>query len=165
MLLRHGYAGDYLGKDGKDPSNINRTLMPDGVAAAKAIAAWISDAKRDMMPNSIYCSPIVRAVMTAKIVSKAIGVPYVIDQTLEISKPCEMLIKKICADKSISRPLLIAHRDNIEPALRRLNFLDSADIDPIAMCELRVLKVNRSDSTWKEKTRVLPSDLGGNDYY
>jgi phosphohistidine phosphatase SixA len=164
-IMRHGFAGDYMGKEGKDPSNVNRALQPDGIDAVTAIAEWMADPARNMVPNAIYASPIKRAQQTAKIMSDTFGIRVITDPTLEISKPAEMLIKKIAADKSITRPLLIAHRDNLEPALRRLNGMSDDEIDPIAMAELRALKVDRDDATWTEKTRVLPSDLGCIDYY
>ena len=165
LVLRHAYAGNVIGKDARTPKDYARKLQQDGIDAANALADWMSDPKRDMVPNSIVTSPITRAVQTAQILSAAFGIKYTTDETLEISKPVEMYIKKICADKSITRPLIIAHTDNIMPALRYLNALDKADLDPIGMCELRVLKFDRSDCTWDEKLRMLPSDLGGEDHY
>ncbi len=160
--MRHGFAGDYVGKDNVDDA---RKLQPDGIDAVKALAQWMASPKRNMVPNSIVCSPLRRAVETAKLMSDAFGLPYAIDQNLERSKPMEMFIKKCCGDKSIRRPLLIAHIDNIVPALAKLNYLDKMQVDAIAMAEMRVLKLDRDDCTWDEKLRVLPSDLDGVDYY
>lgn len=161
-LMRHGYAGDYIGKRDVDDA---RKLQPDGVDAVNAIASWMGDSKRNYAPTAIVCSPIRRAVDTAKIMSDAFGIDFTIDQNLEISKPMEMLMKKLAADKSVSKILLIAHTDNIVPALARLNYLDKSEVDPPAMAELRILKVGRKDAQWKEKLRVLPSDLNCVDYY
>ena len=163
--MRHAFAGDYMGKEGKDPSNLKKPLKQDGIDAVNALASWMADPKRNEVPNSIVCSPILRAVQTAKIMSDAFGIKYTIDQTLEISKPMEMLVKKYCDDSSITRPLIIAHRDNIEPGLARLNYLSNSEVDPIAMAELRIFKIDRGSCMWKEKSRRLPSDLGCLDYY
>jgi phosphohistidine phosphatase SixA len=161
-VMRHGYAGDYTGK--KDTDNA-RTLQPDGIAAVKTLAAWMGDTKHNEVPTCIVCSPIRRAVDTARLMSDAFGLPYAIDQNLEKDRPMEMFIKKCAADQGIRRPLLISHSDNIVPGLARLNYLPRTEVDPIAMAELRILKVDRDEVMWKEKNRILPSDLGGTDYY
>ena len=165
LLMRHGDAGDYLGKEGKDPSNLKRELTDDGIDAVTNLGNWMSDPKRNLVPNSISCSPVVRGVQTAKILSGIFGVKYAVEQNLEISKPMEMFIKKCAADPSVKRPLIISHSDNINPGLRRLNNLDETDYDPIAKAELRILRVDRKDATWKELQRVMPSDIGGTDIY
>jgi phosphohistidine phosphatase SixA len=170
-LLRHGYAGDYIGKDQgaqflHNPEDLARRLMPDGVDAANAIAGWMQS--KDELPTVIYHSPVKRAAQTAKIIGKTLGVPTVEEQNLEISKPLEMVVKRLAADKAQKRVALVAHTDNIVPGLRALNWLSGAEkfaVDPIAMAELRILDIDRDSFTWDERLRVLPSDLGCVDYY
>lgn len=170
-VLRHGYAGDYIGKDeGKDfvhnPDDLARKLEPDGIDAVNALGAWMVD--NDAIPSLILYSPVTRAKQTAKLLSTVTGAPSREEQNLEISKPLEMVVKKLAADPDMKRVALVAHTDNILPGLRALNWLSGADkfaVDPIAMAELRILKVDRDSFTWDEKQRVLPSDIGATDYY
>lgn len=171
FLLRHGYAGDQiLGKDGErspqDPKDLARSLDPNGIDAVTRLAAWMSD--NDAVPTIIYHSPIRRAAQTAKILARALGVKAVPDQALELRKPVEMVIKRLAKDEDSRRVAIIAHHDNTLEGLRALNFLSGADkyeVDPMAMAELRILKVDRDTAMWDERYRVLPSDLGGTDYY
>jgi phosphohistidine phosphatase SixA len=161
-VMRHGYAGDYSGKRDVDDK---RKLQPDGIDAVKAMAAWMADSKHNEVPTCIVCSPIQRALDTARLMSDAFGLPFSVDQNLEKERPMEMFIKKCAADKGIRRPLLISHSDNIVPGLARLNYLARTEVDPIAMAELRILKVDRDSVMWKEKNRILPSDNDCIDFY
>lgn len=169
--IRHGYAGDYIGKDESanfvhNPKDLARVLLPEGIAAAKAVAQWMQD--NDQVPNAIYYSPVMRAVQTAKIIGRTLGVKCTEEPNLAIDKPWEMVVKRLAADDTMKRIALVAHSDNTVPGLRALNFLSGADkfsVDPIAMAELRILKVDRDSFTWDEQQRVLPSDLGQADYY
>lgn len=168
LVMRHGYAGPYKGsKDDRTNSDDKLPLQPDGVDAVNAIIDWLGDPSRDAVPNSITCSPLTRAQQTAGMIAKAFGLKAVVDQSLDPGKPMEMIIKRYADDPTIKRPLIIAHSDNINPGLRRLNQLDALDpdYDPIAMAELRWLVLDRGDYTWKLKRNILPSDLGGTDYY
>ena len=170
-LLRHGYAGDYIGKDEganfvHNPADLARKLEDDGIDAATSLAAWMKD--KGEIPTVIYHSPVVRAAMTARILGRELGVRTVPEQGLEIDKPAEMVVKRLARDKANKRVCLVAHTDNIVPGLRALNWLSGADkykVDPIAMAELRILDVDRSSFTWDELARVQPSDLGGVDHY
>lgn len=169
--IRHGWAGDYIGKDQSanfvhNPDDLARVLLPEGIDSAKLLAGWMRD--NDEIPNLILYSPVMRAKQTGRILGRELGVKAVEEPNLEISKPWEMVVKCVAKDDSMKRIALVSHRDNIEPGLRALNFLSGADkflVDPICMAECRVLKVDRESFTWDEKQRVLPSDLGGTDYY
>jgi phosphohistidine phosphatase SixA len=169
--LRHGYAGDYIGKDQGEyfvhnPEDLVRPLKRDGIAAAKAVAQWMAD--NDEIPNQILCSPVTRATQTGKIIASELGIRCTVEENLEISKPWEMVVKRLAADDTQKRIALVAHKDNILPGMRALNFLSGADkfdVDPIAMAELRIIRVDRKSFLWDELDRVLPSDLGETDYY
>lgn len=164
--MRHAWAGDYRGKkDDLGKADDTRELQQDGLDAIDALIAWMSDPSRDAVPNSVTTSPLTRAMQTGQRIAKAFGLKAVVDQNLDPGKPMEMLIKRYASDPTVKRPLIVAHSDNINPGLRRLNALDETEYDPIAMCELRWLVLDRDDCTWAEKQRVLPSDLGGTDYY
>lgn len=160
--MRHGYPGPYVGDRTKDDL---RALAQDGIDAVTAMATWMADTKRNYIPTSIACSPIKRCVMTAQIMSDTFGIKFTIDPNLSIGKPLEMVLKAYADDKSISRPLLIAHSDNLRPGLARLNYVPKEEVDPHAMGELRIIKLDRTKYTWKEKLRQLPGDLGCVDYF
>jgi len=169
--LRHGYAGDYIGKDESanfvhNPQDLARVLLPDGIAAAKAMAGWMRE--NDEIPTVIFHSPVIRAKQTARIIGRELGVRAIEEPNLAIDKPWEMVVKKIAADDGMKRVAVVAHSDNTVPGMRALNFLSGEDkfqVDPIAMAELRVLRVDRKSFTWDEEQRVLPSDLGETDFY
>ena len=163
LLMRHAYAGAPIGKEKNTPADLGRPVLPDGVEAAQNLADYLL--KKDLVPNAIRHSPVKRAKQTAKILGDAWGVRPIEDPNLEMTKPVAMPIKAIAADNAQKRILVISHADAIAKALRTLNFLDDYYVDPIASCELRVLEVKRKDGSWKELDRVLPSDLGGIDYY
>lgn len=170
-VIRHGYAGDYIGRNQganfiHNPADLNRVLMQDGIDAANSLAAWMADTGET--PNVIFHSPVMRAKQTAKILGRQLGVKVSEFPTLQISKPFNMAVKYVAADPKMKRVALVAHIDNIVPGLRALNYLSGSDrfgVDPIAMAECRVMKVDRDTCTWDEKSRVMPSDLGGVNYY
>jgi phosphohistidine phosphatase SixA len=174
--IRHADAGDYIGKSQADefihnPEDLARSLLPEGVEMAQNLAQWML--AQDEVPTLILCSPIKRALQTAQVlraglISGGAKVKLRPEQNLEIAKPWEMTVKALASDPKAKRVALVSHRDNMEPGLRALNYYAGPDkfiVDPIAKCELRVLKVDRSAFTWKERARVMPSDLGSYDSY
>lgn len=161
--MRHAYAGVFIGKEKNVPEDMNRKLEPEGIVAAQNLADYLSD--NDMVPNAIRFSPIKRAKQTAKILGDAFGMKPIEDQNLEMTKPVGQAIKLLAADPSQKRILLVSHSDAIQKALVSLNDLDPNDVDPFATSELRVFDVKRKDGSWDEIDRVLPSDLGGKDYF
>ncbi len=164
LLMRHCFAGAPIGKEKNTPDDLARALWPEGVASANKLAAYLLD--RDMVPNVIRHSPVKRAKQTAKILGDAFGMKPIVDQNLEMTKPVRMAVMALAADPSQKRVLLISHSGAIQEALRALNFLDADYVDPIATGELRVLNVRRKNGSWKELSRVMPSDLGADqDFY
>jgi phosphohistidine phosphatase SixA len=162
--IRHAYAGETIVDD--IAADNARVLMPEGIDTANALGAWM--VANDEVPSLILHSPLSRAAQTAKLLARQTGAPKVEELNLGIDKPWEMVVKKLARDEDMRRVALIAHIDNIMPGLRALNFLSGADkydVDPIAKGELRILKIDRDTAMWTEKQRVLPSDLGGVDYY
>ena len=174
--IRHADAGNYIGKSQVDefmhnPADLARKLMPEGVEMAQNLAQWM--VANDEVPTLILYSPVVRASQTAKVMKAAfaaagVTVPAKVEQNLEISKPWEMTVKAVAADPSKKRVALVSHSDNMIPGLRALNYYSGADkfaVDPIAKCEMRILKVDRGTFNWKERARIMPSDLGSYDAY
>lgn len=170
-LCRHAYAGEYLAQAEKvsfkhDPKDMARPLEPEGIAAATALGQWLTD--NDEAPTRILHSPVKRAKQTAQILGRSLGIKPEENPNLSILKPAEMVIKALAADKSQKRVVIVAHSDNIPPALRALNWLSGADkyaVDPYAMAEMRILDIDRDSLTWSERGRVLPSDIGQDDFY
>jgi phosphohistidine phosphatase SixA len=161
--MRHSFAGAPIGKEKNTPTDLARGLEPEGVEMAHALAEYLL--QKDMVPNAIRHSPVKRAKQTAKILGDMFGMTPIEDQNLEMTKPIAMPIKALAADKMQKRILVISHSEAIAKALRALNFLDEYDVDPIATCELRILDVKRKDGSWTELDRIMPSDLGGTDFY
>jgi len=168
FLQRHGFAG--IPKDVHvtnwkwSKENLERPLLPEGRAGAKAIARWMLD--HDQIPTRIEYSPTARTTETAKIVGKILHVPVIENQNLFIDKPVDQYIKRLADDKSNKRVMLVGHSDNIPPALRMLNWVqDKFEVDQFATAELRVIDIDRKTYSWDELLRVLPSDAGAEDLY
>lgn len=162
-VIRHSEP-DY-GDDPNAPAD-DPGLTEDGRAYAQALAAWMMD--KDEVPNSILVSPKLRCQETAEILRDAFGMPESMVET-KASMDSDMSIRKMvlksCADKSKTRVAIVSHHESIEHGLRVLNLEPWIHLDMLCACELRILKVSRKDGTWKEHRRVMPSDLGGKDYY
>jgi phosphohistidine phosphatase SixA len=162
FLVRHGVPeeGDYDVDD--DPS-----LSDEGQEIVEAIAAWMID--EDEVPNVIIASPMSRTQETADILRDAFTkAGYVIpavksDVSIGPKMSIKGLIQSIAKDDDMTRVMLVSHHETIASGMRVLDRPDHPD--PMAMGELRILKVKRDDGSWKEKERVLPSDVGQSDHY
>lgn len=160
-LIRHSLP-DY----GDDPENPpeDPPLSDDGREWAQNLAQWMLD--KDECPNILFASPKLRTQETAEILKEAFGLPEV---TVKVSIDSEMsikkLVEKVAADKSMTRVGIVTHHETIEHGLRVLNRDPWVHLDMFAMCELRIIKVDRKDLTWDEHRRIVPSDLGGRDAY
>jgi phosphohistidine phosphatase SixA len=162
-VIRHSQP-DY----GDDPENPPEDpgLTPDGREWVSNLAQWMLETEE--IPNSFLVSPKLRCQETAEILRDALGLPASAVQT-KASMDSDMSIRKMvlkaCADKSMTRVAIVSHHESIEHGLRVLNLESQARPDMLAMAELRILKVDRKDGTWKDHNRVFPSDLGGRDHY
>jgi phosphohistidine phosphatase SixA len=156
-----------------DPDDIGtKTGNPDfdppltdiGREYAQTLAQWMLD--KDETPNIIFASPKLRTQETAEIIREAIGLSSVdtkhsIGPQMSIKK----LVEKVAGDKSFTRVAIVSHHESIEHGLRVLNREPWVHLDMFAQCELRIMKVDRNKFTWDEHRRIVPSDLGGRDYY
>jgi phosphohistidine phosphatase len=154
-VARHSFAGAFLPYDPKGERE--RDLRPKGVEMADAIAAAMKAA--DEIPNVIFASPLERAKQTADIIGAALAVQVNIIDDLAPNRPIEDRLLELMGHTEIKRIMVVGHHDNLEPAFQ--NF--GGDFDPIAMGEVRRLKIDRRTGAWKEKWRVAPSDLGFQD--
>lgn len=159
-VMRHADAGIHVAK-AWSPEDRNRPLTDEGVEQANAIGQWLVDAGET--PTRVLTSPVARAVETGRIVAGFFEIKPEVNNTLDLEHPAEMLVRQL-ADQRVKRALIVAHSDNLEPALASLNAIDPEDVDPFATGELRILRVKPKAVTWKEKRRVTPNDLGIGDF-
>lgn len=121
---------------------------------------------KDEVPNSILASPKLRTQETAEILRDTFGLPAVETKgSMGPEMSVRKMILKMAADKSRTRVAIVSHHESIEHGMRVLNREPWVHLDIFAQGELRILKVDRSDGTWKEHRRVMPSDLGYKDAY
>lgn len=94
LLVRHGEsmgnvaaaaafaAGAQVIEVGQRDADV--PLSPTGVAQAQAFGGWLRDLSPDVTPQSVWCSPYVRAIQTATIALETAGlaVPFRIDERL-----------------------------------------------------------------------------------
>lgn len=157
-VVRHSVPDD------TDPDNQDPPLTDEGEEIAKALAQWMLD--KGELPNSIYASPKLRTQRTAEILRDAFGLPDVtLKGSINSNQSIRKLVNKLATDKSVTRPLIVSHHETIEHGMRVLNLDPWVHLDSFAMGELRILKVDRDDGSWKEHRRVMPSDLGQWDHY
>ena len=157
--MRHGFAG----KPSPDPTiERNRPLLPEGVAMVKAVANAMGAS--DEIPNVIFCSPLVRATMTADIVGKLLGVQVNVVGDLSPNRPLDEGILSLIGrrDEAIKRVMIVGHVDNTTPAMRA--FGGDQKWKSLVMAECRRVNISRKDGSWKLKWCVAPSDLGLKDY-
>lgn len=139
-------------------------LTDDGREAATSLAQWMLD--KDEVPNSILASPKLRTQETAEILRDAFGLPAIETKgSMGPDMSVRKMILKMAADKSRTRVAIVSHHESLEHGLRVLGMEPFVHLDIFAQAELRIMKVSRKDGTWKEHRRVLPSDLGGKDFY
>jgi phosphohistidine phosphatase len=161
-LVRHSVPNYEPDDDGAIPTD--PPLTKEGRDIAKAVAQWMLE--NDEVPNSIMASPSLRAQETAEILRDELGLPKV--QTV-VSMGPEMsiraVVQEIGQDEDATRVAIVSHHESISHGLSQLNGEPQPHEDMFAQGELRILKIKRKDGTWKEKKRVLPSDLGAFDRY
>jgi broad specificity phosphatase PhoE len=160
-LVRHSLP-DY-GDDPENPPD-DPPLTDDGRQYVQALADWMLD--KDEVPNLIFSSDKLRTMETAEILRSTFGLPDVTPKaSIGPQMSVKKLIERISADKSMTRVMIVSHHETIEHGLRFLDRDPLVHLDMMAMAEMRILKVDRKDSTWKEHRRIVPSDLGGRDNY
>lgn len=164
-LIRHSNPED--GADGAGDAyetDPDPPLSKDGREYAKNLAQWMLD--KGEVPNVIFSSDKLRTQETAEIIRDLLGLPdVVLKASIGPQMSVKKLIEKVAADKSMTRVAIVSHHETIEHGLRVLDRDPLVHLDMYAQCELRILKVKRDKFTWREHNRVLPSELGGRDYY
>lgn len=142
-------------------------LTEEGEEIARSIGQWM--AENDEIPTVIIASPAVRGQQTAELIAKEIEdagfVPPDIKTDVGIGPHMSIrgAVLDQLKDDDAGRVAIVSHSQSIRNGLMQLG--DGEKPDPIAMGELRVMKVKRKSGKWQEKQRILPSDLGHGDHY
>ena len=136
---------------------------------AQTLADWMLDT--ELVPNFIWSSPKARTLQTAQILYDTFtdggwSIPPVdVKGSMDSDMSLRKMVLKATQDKSSSRVMLVSHHESIEHGMRVMNLEPWIHLDELAMGEMRMLKVDRKEQTWKEHLRRMPSDFGLNDMY
>lgn len=163
-VVRHALPeyGDWDGTPATKP--IDPPLSKDGRDHVANLAQWMLDT--ETVPNLIWASPRLRCQETAEIIRDATGLPSVDTKgSMSSDMSIRKMVLKACADKSVTRLLIVSHHESIAHGLRVLNLTPDPHLDMFAMSELRWYRVDRKSGEWDEHLRMMPSDLGGQDNY
>lgn len=167
FIIRHSTRetpDDFEDAEEGDPE---AELTEEGEQIAKSLGKYMAD--NDHIPSVLYASPTVRGQQTAQIIADQIdkagyAAPDVkTDASIGPHMSIRGTVLKNLSDESAGSVGIISHRDSIRNGLQQLGKGDKPD--PMAMGEMRVLKVKRKSGKWQEEKRVLPSDLDHNDSY
>lgn len=172
FVMRHADAG----AASKDPKKEReRGLTANGIKTAQAIADAMVDA--DELPKVIFCSPFVRAVETADIVGKTLGIAVNVVGDMAPDRPIEDSILGFMKHDELKRFAIIGHHDNIDPAFNKFGgdmgdclLKSDKDVDGVECFwptlvkgEVRRLRIHREFGFWQCQWRLLPSDVGMKD--
>lgn len=144
-------------------------LTKEGRQQAKALGEWMVD--KEEIPTVLLTSPSARTQETAELIAASIRAggfappSIVTDVGMGPHMSIKATVEKAAGDKAMVRVGIVSHHESIEHGLRVLNREPWVHLDMFAECELRILRVDREDATWKEHRRIPPSDIGGNDRY
>jgi phosphohistidine phosphatase SixA len=167
LVIRHSVRetpDDFSDAEEGDPE---AELTDDGRDIAEALGKWMGESGE--IPTVLMVSPTVRAQQTAEIIRDQIEeagfAPPQIKTDVSIGPHMSIrgCVLECLADESAERVGIISHRDSIKNGLQQLGNGDKPD--PMAMGELRSMKIKRKSGKWEEKQRILPSDLGLSDSY
>jgi phosphohistidine phosphatase SixA len=135
LVARHGYAGDYSLEPRRERT---RRLTVEGrmqvAAVARQLAEWGEH------PIAIYASLYERCLETADILGAALGAPVDILGEMCPHMPLGALVDVLRADDGVRRPMLVGHRDNLDPLLEELL---GGKQPPLGFAEVRKLKIER----------------------
>lgn len=155
-VARHAYAGD----PSTDPKKEReRELLPEGKATALAIARTMAALAE--IPKVIFCSPFARAIMTADIFGKELGIQVNVIGDLAPMRPIEDAILGLAAKGETKRIMVVGHVDNTTPAMENLG--GDQKWKDLVMAEVRRVKFSRNDGSWKLRWAIKPSDVGRKD--
>lgn len=152
---RHSDAGEYIPYDPKKERE--RPLTAKGRAMTKAIGSAMGSAGE--IPNVIFSSPLIRAQQTADILGALLAVQVNVIDDLAPNRPLEDRLLELMGHSEMKRIMIVGHHDNMEPGFENLG----GKFDPIAMGEVRRLRIDRKTGDWSERWRAQPSEFGFED--
>lgn len=162
-IVRHSVP-EPAAPDDDDPRAPDPPLTDEGRAIVKALAAWMLE--QGEVPNFVVSSPALRTQETAEILRDELGLAAVrAVASIGPRTSIRSLMLELAGKDDATRVLIVSHHESIGHGLVQLNDDPAAHWDMFAQGELRILKIRRKDGSWKEKKRVLPSELGGIDHY
>ena len=109
-------------------------------------------AKREVRPGLIVCSPAVRALTTAKVIAKEMGLraaDVVVDERIYGADPPELIDVIRDFDNRFDCIMLVGHNPTLTDLV---NELTEADIDNVPTCGVAVLSFDVKK--WKEVGNV-----------
>jgi phosphohistidine phosphatase SixA len=175
FLVRHSEAGGHA----SDPQvERERPLTEFGIEMAEAMAELMlkSSAPAYVLPNFILCSPYQRAVQTADIFGRALGIDVSIASELSPDSPAKSLIEMLLADDAHKRPMVCGHHDNLVPAMcafggdmgewaRPNDDFSRGDFPMMAKAGVFRVSIDRQTGEWVGRDRYCPSEAGYPDIF
>jgi len=159
-LIRHSVPEP----DREDDPEFDPPLTDDGREYVQNLAQWMLD--KDEVPSIIFASPKLRTQETAEILREAFGLASVeTKQSIGPNMSIKKLIERVASDATMTKVAIVSHHETIAHGLRVLNLDPAPHLDMFAEAEMRIMKVGRKKFHWKEHRRVMPSELGGRDFY
>jgi len=167
-LVRHSTRETPEDFEDAEEGDPDAELTPEGKAIAISIGQWMAD--NDEIPTVLLASPTVRGQQTARLIADAIEeegyAPPEVETDASIGPHMSIrgaLLKKL-ADTAAEKVGIVSHRGSIQMGLQQMGDQKEKPT-PMAMGELRILKVKRKSGKWKQQQQILPSDLGHPDSY
>lgn len=168
-LIRHSTRETPEDFEDAEEGDPDADLTKEGEAIAKSLGQWMAD--NDEIPSLLIASDAVRGQQTAQLIAAAIEeagfAPPDVETDASIGPHMSIrgtLMKKL-ADKAVEKVALVSHKGSIQMGLQQMGGDDKKKPTPMAMGELRILKVKRKSGKWKQQKQILPSDLGHPDSY
>jgi len=167
FLIRHStreVPEDFSDAEEGDPE---AELTDEGKAIAESLGEWM--AENELVPQAMLVSPTVRAQQTADLVADKLEAAGFVRPTMktDVSIGPHMSIRGavmgLLKDESAEDVAIVSHNDTIRNGLVQLGKGDKPT--PMAMGEMRELKIKRKSGKWEEKSAILPSDLGHAESY
>ena len=154
---RHGYAGDPETDPKKERE---RPLTSEGKATVLAIAKAMGDVGE--IPKVIFSSPFQRAIMTADIYGKVLGVQVNVIGDLAPMRNIDAALLNLLSYPKCKRVMIVGHVDNTGPAMK--TFDGDTKWKDLVMAEVRRVRMDRDSGDWSLRWGIKPSDIGCKDY-
>ena len=116
FLLRHGKAED---RDLGGRTDFSRALVQKGIDQARNSARLLREA--DMLPNLVFCSPLVRTRQTADEFTIAAGMPGAVSQSwLTAGMAPETALAELSGFSDFEKVLIVGHEPDFSQLIQYL---------------------------------------------